>query len=113
MRIDVSDICNFVRLNFEQESCTDCGTVRIKGGIKRCCEGYQKTMLQYLPEPMLLNIKGTIENITNETNTSFPRALNKDLCLVIQNTKISLPNVNISIFLLSGISYAVDTWRQF
>jgi hypothetical protein len=24
-----------------------------------------------------------------------------------------LPNVNISIFLLSGISYAVDTWRQF
>jgi hypothetical protein len=62
---------------------------------------------------MPVKIMSMIQNMTQATNANFPRVLDKVLCPVIRNAKISSPNASASTVFLSGFPFAVQTWRQF
>jgi hypothetical protein len=48
-----------------------------------------------------------------ESNQKFPRILNRDLRPVLQYACVSSPNAKASNLFISGIPYALDTYRQF
>jgi hypothetical protein len=49
----------------------------------------------------------------SQSNPNFPRLLNRDLRPVIQNAQIQSPSGPASTLFISGISFAIDTFRQF
>jgi hypothetical protein len=48
-----------------------------------------------------------------EPNPHFPRILNRDLRPVLQHPCVSSPKAGASRLFISGIPYALDTYRQF
>jgi hypothetical protein len=103
----------FIRSEYEMPPCEHCGSVKILGGFMRCCEGFSDEIQQNLPDPMPGNIRRVIEEFTANGRPNFPRSLNANLRPVIQNAKISSPNAAASTIFLTGMPYAVDSFRQF
>jgi hypothetical protein len=59
--------------------------------------------------------KGLLNRILEltESNRKFPRVLNHDLRPVLQYACVSSPNAKASNLFISGVRYALDTYRQF
>jgi hypothetical protein len=69
-------------------------------------------MTPHLPHEMHRDILAQIVE-GSHSRVNFPRILNRELRSVIQNAPISSPRGPGSSLFISGIPYAIDTFRQF
>jgi hypothetical protein len=107
------EVCDAVRRSAELPPCAHCGAVIPRGmPVGFCCRPFDAVMREHLPHAMDPDILARIAAVVGR-NVNFPRILNRDLRPVIQNSKINGPRGPGGTLFISGIPYALDTFRQF
>jgi hypothetical protein len=90
-----------------------CGAVLLRGTSHEfCCKPFAGRIRNHLPPPMGRELLDHIVELTKSI-PNFPRILNRDLRLVLQHARVSSPNASASNVFISGIPYALDSYRQF
>jgi hypothetical protein len=107
------EVVRYVREWAEVEPCEHCGAVLVRGmPTGFCCRPFEDSIRDHLPHELDAEILSRILELAKE-NANFPRLLNRDLRPVIQNAEIRSPHGPAANLFISGIPYAIDTFRQF
>jgi hypothetical protein len=93
--------------------CPHCSAVLLRGmSHEFCCKPFAGRVRNHLPPPLGRELLGHIVELT-QSIPNFPRILNRDLRPILQHARVSLPNAGASNVSISGIPYALDSYRQF
>jgi hypothetical protein len=107
------DVVQGLREFAEMPACEHCGAVLVRGmPAGFCCRPIDGSMVEHLPHPMPESILNKIK-VRMLGRLTFPRILNCWLRPVIQNARISSHQGSGSSVFITGIPYALDTFRQF
>jgi hypothetical protein len=113
MRDFSEDIADKIRQWAEIPPCLHCGAVLLRGmSHESCCKPFAGRIRNRLPPPMGRELLDHIVELTLSI-PNFPRILNRDLRPVLQHARVSPPNASASNVFISGIPYALDSYRQF
>jgi hypothetical protein len=77
-----------------------------------CCKPFAGRIRNALPPPIGPELLDHIVELT-QSIPNFPRILNRDLRPVLQHARVSSSNAGASNVFVSGIPYALDSYRQF
>jgi hypothetical protein len=107
------DIANKILQWAEISPCPHCGAVLLRGMFYEfCCKPFAGRIRNHLPPPMDRELFDHVVELT-QSIPNCPRILNRDLLPVLQHARVSPPNVAASNVFISGIPYALDSYRQF
>jgi hypothetical protein len=107
------DIADKIRQWAEIPPCPHCGAVLLRGVPHEfCCKPFAGRIRNHLPPPMGRELLGRIVELT-QSIPNFPRISNRDLRPVLQHARVSSPNAGTSNVFISGIPYALGSYRQF
>jgi hypothetical protein len=107
------DIPNKIRQWAEIPPCPHCGTVLLQGmSHKFCCKPFAGRIRNHLPPPIGRELLNHIVELA-QSIPNFPRILNRDLRSVLQHGRVSSPNASAANVFISGIPYALYSYRQF
>jgi hypothetical protein len=113
MRDFNEDIADKIRQWLEIPPCPHCGAVLLRGmSHEFCCLPFAGRIRNHLSPPMGRELLDHIIELT-QSIPSFPRILTRDLRPVLQHTRVSSLNAGASNVFISGIPYALDSYRQF
>jgi hypothetical protein len=106
MRDFDEDIGDKIRQWAEIPPCPHFGAVLLRGmSHEFYCKPFAGRIRNNLPPPTGRELTQSIPN--------FPRILNRDLRPVLRHARVSSPNAGASNVFISGIPYALDSYRQF
>jgi hypothetical protein len=112
MRSCNSRIVAFIQSEFELVPCDYWGAVKISDEFMRCCDQFQQTIAEHLPDPMSVERRRSIKEFTANRKPNCPGSPNRDLRPVIHKAHIASPNAGASTVFLTGVPYAIDSYRQ-
>jgi hypothetical protein len=102
-----------IRDELELPECQYCGAVLIRGMPEGfCCKPFHDMIKPHLPTQMDPELLDRILE-SSHAKPNFPRVLNRQLRPVTQYACVTSPNAGFSNLFISGIPYAVDSFRQF
>jgi hypothetical protein len=113
MRDFDEEITDKIRQWAEIPPCPHCGLVLLQGmSHEFYCKPFAGRIRNHLPPPMGRKLLDHIVELT-QSILNFPRILNRDLRPFLQHARVSSPNAGVSNVFISGIPYALDSYRQF
>jgi hypothetical protein len=90
-----------------------CGAVLLRGmSYEFCCKPFTGRIRNHLRPPIGRELLNHIVELT-QSIPNFPRILNHNSWLVLQYARVSSPNGGALNVFISGIPYALNSYRQF
>jgi hypothetical protein len=107
------DITDIIRQWAEIPPCPYCDIVLLRGiSHEFCCKPFVGRIRNHSPPPIGRELLDHIVELTQSIPNS-PRILNRDLPPIFQYARVSSPNAGAPNVFISGIPYALDSYRQF